>query len=146
MIRLASATASAIADTYAGEFLGNVANFLAASIEAQTAMTADFLGSSTRGTIACSLFLCYIELNSSLRKRSCAVANTSLARKSVALVVDKIVRPDLNRKVGEMLLSRINFSRCPSIAFQKFPGQIYFGLRVVLFFLCGKIRILRFLI
>lgn len=47
-IRLASATASAIAATYAGEFLGAVANLLAARMEAQIAITADFLASSTR--------------------------------------------------------------------------------------------------
>jgi hypothetical protein len=35
-------------DTYAGEFLGTVANFRAAKIDAQTAMTADFRGSSTK--------------------------------------------------------------------------------------------------
>jgi hypothetical protein len=46
-MRLASATASAIVATYAGEFLGTVANFLAGRIEAHTAMMADFLGSST---------------------------------------------------------------------------------------------------
>jgi hypothetical protein len=43
----ASVTASAIAATYAGEFLGAVASLLAARIEAHTAMIADFLGSST---------------------------------------------------------------------------------------------------
>jgi hypothetical protein len=46
-IRRASATASAIADTYAGEFLGAAANLLAARIEAQIAMIADLRGSST---------------------------------------------------------------------------------------------------
>jgi hypothetical protein len=46
-IRLASATASAIAAKYAGEFLGTVASFLAARIEAHTAMMADLRGSST---------------------------------------------------------------------------------------------------
>jgi hypothetical protein len=40
-IFLASASASEIAATYAGEFLGTVASFLAARIEAHTAMIAD---------------------------------------------------------------------------------------------------------
>jgi hypothetical protein len=34
---------------YAGEFLGTVANFLAARNDAHTAMIPDFLGSSTDG-------------------------------------------------------------------------------------------------
>jgi hypothetical protein len=46
-IRLASATASAIVATYAGEFLVTIANFLAARMEAQIAITADLRGSST---------------------------------------------------------------------------------------------------
>jgi hypothetical protein len=46
-IRFASATASAIAATCSGLFLGAVANFRAASIDAQMAITADFRGSST---------------------------------------------------------------------------------------------------
>jgi hypothetical protein len=42
------AVASAIAATYAGEFLGTVASFRAARIDAQTAITADFRPSSTK--------------------------------------------------------------------------------------------------
>jgi hypothetical protein len=38
---------AAVAATYAGEFLGTVASFRAARIEAHTAMIADFRGSST---------------------------------------------------------------------------------------------------
>ena len=58
-IRLASATASAIAATYAGEFLPTVANFLAARIDAHTAMTADLRGSSTKARLAYSPFIRY---------------------------------------------------------------------------------------
>src|SRR6516162_7562501 len=58
-IRRASATASAIAATYAGEFLGTVASFLAARIDAHTAITADFRDSSTSKTIAYSIRLVF---------------------------------------------------------------------------------------
>jgi hypothetical protein len=43
-MRLASATESAKAATYAGEFRGTLANFRAAKIAEQIAMTADFRG------------------------------------------------------------------------------------------------------
>jgi hypothetical protein len=46
-MRLASATESAIAATYAGEFRGTLASFRAAKIAEQIAMTADLRGSST---------------------------------------------------------------------------------------------------
>jgi hypothetical protein len=46
-IVFASVTASEIAATYEGEFLGAVASLRAARIDAQIAITADFRGSST---------------------------------------------------------------------------------------------------
>jgi hypothetical protein len=59
-IRFASATASAIAATYAGEFLGAVANLLAARIEAHTAMIADLRVSSTPDHIMFRFFFAIV--------------------------------------------------------------------------------------